>query len=92
MMTVVTNTTARQFNLKARANNHHVVVRVVPGLNDVPSSYWDTVVKVEYTKKLLDSGLLVVTPGALGTEEKPLAKTKVKATPLPTVKKDATGE
>jgi len=92
-MTVVTNTTARQFNLKARANNHHIVVRIVPGLNDVPDTYWDAVKTVDYTKKLITSGLLVLSPGAIGTDEKPLAQTKVKATPLPTKpKKEEPGE
>ena len=60
-MAGVNNKTARQFNLKAIAEGHHITVRLKPGFNVVDDEAWDHMKKCDYVKglkkdKLIDFG------------------------------------
>lgn len=47
-MAGVLNKTARQFNLKCMdKNGHRVVVRLVPGLNDVKDNHWKVFIETK---------------------------------------------
>jgi len=78
-MAGVLNTTERQYNLKCVYEGRRLVIRLIPGLNDVPESNWATMLKDPYVKGLVGEGKVIFNDEVtkrLETEE-PLASTKI---------------